>query len=350
MKTDGEGRNGGGLGGGVRVYSTCPPSSAYDREEYLSRLPEIAAWSEDAGCDGMLVYTDNSLVDPWALARTILQATGRLIPLVAVQPAYMHPYTAAKKVATLAYLEGRRVDLNMVAGGFRKDLLALGDATPHDRRYDRLREYVAIMQGLFDGGEPVSLDGDFYTVDGLRLEPPLESDLRPRFLVSGSSDAGLETARRRGMTPVQYPLPSDEQSAPPGGTDHAGIRVGIVARDDREQAWRIAKARFPEEREGQLKHQLAMSVSDSVWHERLSDVARSDDLTEDSSYWMVPFENYKTFCPYLVGDHDEVAGELGAYLSAGFDTLITDVPFETEDLEHIGEVLDLAGTVPSGRR
>lgn len=334
----------------LRVYSTCPPSNAYERDEYMSRVPEIARWSEQAGCDGILVYTDNSLLDPWALARSIMQATTRLAPLVAVQPAYMHPYTAAKTVTTLAYLEERRVDLNMVAGGFRRDLLALGDDTPHDRRYDRLQEYVAIMQGLFDDeGGSVTLDGDFYSVEGLDLEPPLDLESPPRFFVSGSSDAGLDTARKLGMTPIQYPKPADEQADPPGGTGHAGIRVGIVAREDRDEAWRIAKARFPEDREGQLKHQLAMSVSDSVWHERLSEVADSEGVTEESPYWMVPFENYKTFCPYLVGDHEEVAAELEAYFSAGFDTLVTDVPFEAEDLQHIGRVLEMARR-PSARR
>lgn len=85
-----------------------------------------------------------------------------------------------------------------------------------------------------------------------------------------------------------------------------------------------------------------MSVSDSEWHERLSEAASSDGVIEESPYWMVPFENYKTFCPYLVGSHDEVAQVLGGYFSSGFDTLITDVPFEPEDLEHVGRVLELA--------
>jgi alkanesulfonate monooxygenase len=35
-------------------------------------------------------------------------------------------------VTSFAYLYGRRVFLNMVAGGFRNDLLALADETPHD--------------------------------------------------------------------------------------------------------------------------------------------------------------------------------------------------------------------------
>jgi alkanesulfonate monooxygenase len=47
----------------------------------------------------------------------------------------MHPYSVAKMVSTLGYLYGRTVYLNMVAGGFKSDLSALDDLTPHDLRY-----------------------------------------------------------------------------------------------------------------------------------------------------------------------------------------------------------------------
>jgi alkanesulfonate monooxygenase len=49
-------------------------------------------------------------------------------------------------VASLAFLHGRRVYLNMVAGGFAHDLAALDDRTPHDQRYERLIEYTLIVQ------------------------------------------------------------------------------------------------------------------------------------------------------------------------------------------------------------
>src|SRR5437870_7916240 len=132
---------------GLRIFSTCPPSARAARDEYLRQVQEIASWSEDAGCEGILVYTDNAQVDPWLVAQAIIRATRTLCPLVAIQPAYMHPYSVAKMVTSLAFLHGRRVYLNMVAGGFTNDLAALNDHTPHDERYTRLGEYTAIIQG-----------------------------------------------------------------------------------------------------------------------------------------------------------------------------------------------------------
>ena len=78
----------------------------------------------------------------------MIKSTGRLRPLVAVQPVYMHPYSVAKMVTSLAYLHGRAVDLNMLAGGFRDDLVALGDEIEHDLRYERTVEYTRIVNGL----------------------------------------------------------------------------------------------------------------------------------------------------------------------------------------------------------
>ncbi|MGH9447854.1 MAG: LLM class flavin-dependent oxidoreductase, partial [Terriglobia bacterium] len=123
---------------------------------YLTRIVDVARWSEACGCQGILVYSDNSQLDPWLVSQVILSNTERLCPLVAVQPIYMHPYSVAKMVTSLGYLYGRRLYLNVVAGGFKGDLEALNDTTPHDKRYSRLVEYTQIIKSLLSGPEPVT--------------------------------------------------------------------------------------------------------------------------------------------------------------------------------------------------
>ena len=114
----------------IEMFSTCLPSRDEAPAGYLERVVQAARWSDEAGYRGMLVYTDNGLVDPWLISQVVLQSTDQLCPLVAVQPVYMHPFTVAKMVSSLAFLHGRRIYLNMVAGGFRNDLRALGEAEP----------------------------------------------------------------------------------------------------------------------------------------------------------------------------------------------------------------------------
>src|SRR2546423_12303122 len=111
----------------LEIFSTCPQAADSNRETYAQRVIDVARWSERLGCKGILVYSDNTQLDPWVASHLIIQNTTALCPLVAVQPVYMHPYAVAKMMATFAHLYRRRIYLNMVAGGFKNDLTALND-------------------------------------------------------------------------------------------------------------------------------------------------------------------------------------------------------------------------------
>src|SRR5262245_840406 len=337
-------------GNSIEVFSTCSQSKDVDKSLYLQNVADVARWSEEAGCKGILVYTDNSIADPWLVSQIIIQSTERLSPLVAIQPVYLHPYSVAKMISTYGCLHNRRIYLNMVAGGFSNDLAALNDRTPHDRRYDRLVEYTLIIKQLLANNGPTSFSGEFYQTKNLRLAPTLPADLFPGIFISGSSDAGLAAARAIGAVAVQYPQPVDEyEKSPPPADLRCGIRVGIIARERAAEAWRVAHDRFPKDRRGQLTHQLAMKVSDSVWHKQLSEMGADlrADLSEQTSsegspYWLVPFQNSKTNCPYLVGSYERVAQELARYMIVGYQTLILDIPPNQEELAHINLVLKQA--------
>jgi alkanesulfonate monooxygenase len=333
----------------VEIFSTCLPSRNEDPGSYLERVAQVARWSDGAGYRGMLVYTDNGLVDPWLVAQIILQSTERLCPLVAVQPVYMHPYAVAKMVASLAFLHARRIYLNMVAGGFRNDLIALGDDTPHDDRYERAVEYTLIVKRLLEGGGPVTFEGRYYRVKNLRLLPTLPPELAPGILISGSSEAGARAAEAISATRVKYPQPPGEEALQAvNGSGPAGIRVGVITRPQADEAWDVANRRFPEDRKGQITHNLAMRVTDSKWHEQLSRLGEHP-ISDANPYWLVPFENYKTFCPYLVGSYDRVGSELAHYMSLGFSTFILDVPASREDLDHTAMAFERAGRLLGGR-
>jgi alkanesulfonate monooxygenase len=324
----------------AKVYATCPPSTSHP-ENYLEHVAEIARWSDRAGCTGILIYTDNSLVDPWLVAQVILANTQALTPLVAVQPVYMHPYAVAKMVTSLGFMYDRRVDLNLVAGGFKNDLAALNDTTPHDLRYERLIEYTTIIRRLLQGGPAVTQEGAFYSVTNLSLSPELAPGLFPRILISGSSAAGLDAAKAIGGIPVKYPEPPDQYRDYAQGCENGyGIRVGIIARETEAAAWDIADQRFPDNRKGQLLHQLAMRTSDSAWHKRLSEIGGQSERR--GVYWLHPFENYQTFCPYLVGSYETVASALAAYRTDDETVFLLDVPPSEHEFEHIEAVLALA--------
>jgi alkanesulfonate monooxygenase len=136
---------------------------------------------------------------------------------------------------------------------------------------------------------------------------------------------------------IQYPKPSgDYATEPPPDSLKLGIRIGIVARESDGEAWAAAHARFPVDRKGQLTRQLALKVSDSEWHRQIAGLGGNPGDAPDNPYWTLPFENYHTSCPYLVGSHERVADEIARYAGAGYRTIIVDVPQSAEELHHIG--------------
>lgn len=341
--------------GEIDIYTSSPSEDGLSHEAYVSKLRQVAQWSDQHGCRGMLMYTDNHGSDPWVLAQDVIAHTHTLSPLIALQPVYMHPYAAAQKVVALARIYGRSVDLNLVAGGFRFDLAALGDFLEHDARYERLSEYGLLMMKLLTG-KRITAEGRYYRVFGLQLEGSVGDDLLPRLTVSGSSPGGLKCAGVLKATAVMYPKPLH-----PAQTNsvnvlaeaqcaglRAGVRIGILARETAEQAWTEAKARFPENPEGQAMHKTAVQTSDSSWLLQLSDLKSDHPAMRRDVYWLGPFGS-DTYCPYLVGSYDDVAFYLSAYLRGGVRLIILDCPREEEDLVHAHAALQrsMCGAVDS---
>ena len=104
---------------GLKIFSTCPLSAQAQPERCIRELQEFARASEDAGHEGILVFTDNSQLDPWLVSQIIVESTERLCPLVAIQPAYMHPYSVAKMITSFAHLYSRRLHPNWWPGDSR---------------------------------------------------------------------------------------------------------------------------------------------------------------------------------------------------------------------------------------
>jgi alkanesulfonate monooxygenase len=321
---------------GLHLYSTCPHRLEAGGATYATAVANAARWSDEAGYEGMLIYAANEApADPWLLAQIVVQATRGLSPLVAINPLYMHPFTAAKLVASIASLYGRRTDLNLIAGGFANDLAAFADVVDHDGRYRRLSEYVAILDALLRGERPVSFAGEFYRTDRMKLAAPPPAELRPRLFVSGSSAASLDVARVVGAISLHYPTFAEEDEPEAASDLRSGVRLGIVTRPDGEAAWRVARARFPDDRRGEVRHMLAMSVSDSVWHKRLSALGERAPEATPNPFWLGPFQNDQDYAPYLVGDYDTVGKALALLIRAGRRWFIVNAPPDADEAQHV---------------
>lgn len=78
------------------------------------------------------------------------------------------------------------------------------------------------------------------------IKPRTPPELVPEVFVSGTSPASVAAARKIGATSISYPGTPSGETVNRGAS--AEIRIGIIAREESSEAWRIANERFPVDR------------------------------------------------------------------------------------------------------
>ncbi|HEX2094418.1 MAG TPA: LLM class flavin-dependent oxidoreductase [Longimicrobiaceae bacterium] len=330
----------------IDVFTISPRT--LDPREYWRNIEKVVDWSERYGCTGVLIFTGNdTFVDPWLVAQTVCIRTASLSPLVAVNPVYMHPFTAAKMISSLAYLYGRRVFLNMVTGTALSYQEALDDHLSHDERYDRLLEYLQVIDSLLRGEGLTTYGGRYYRVTDLQLSLPFPASLLPGVLLAGQSEAARRVCRAAGATGMQM-LPAEREEGVNGA---GGVHFGIVTRPTGDEAWEAARSLFPESPEDQEILEFSMENTDAVWKRRMWLASRDPELVS-TGYWLAPFRNFKADCPYFVGDYERVAGLVARLVDRGVECFILDLPAREEEFRHVSAAFGMAaeqlGGVPAG--
>lgn len=312
-----------------------------DPADYWAAFAGLVKLTDGYDFDGMLCFSANeTLVDPWLAAHYLILNSRRLIPIVATNPVYLHPFAAAKMVSSFAYMHGRKTILNLITGASGRDREVLSDPIDHDDRYTRLGEYARIMKSLLTDPKMMDFEGRYYKLSSAVLSPTPPPALHPGFLVAGHSDAAIRTAGLVDAVHLRMLGPKLEEDLPEaaGGL---GIHLGIIAREDEDAAWAAAKAHYPHDPEVEGILEYMMEGSDSVWKRRLYEktLERGDARPE---YWLEPFGQLRADCPYLVGAHERLAEILAAHIEKGADWIILDLPNEQEEFENTAKTLRLA--------
>lgn len=321
----------------IHLFTVSPRST--EPASYWQNIERVFDLSERYGYSGVLIFTGNdTFVEPWAAAQRLIERTEHLIPLVAVNPVYMHPFTVAKLISSFAYIYGRKTYLNLVAGAAVSYQRAMGDHTPHDERYARLGEFLAIVKGVLTQAR-LSHQGRYYQVENLQLAPRLPDRLQPGILLSGQSEAAMQVARACEAVSMQMLAGTLEEGVQPGVR---GIHFGIVTRPTEADAWDAARRLFPEDAEAQAMLELSMANTDAQWKLRMK-IAADSSRDAYPGYWMEPFRNFKADCPYFVGSYAKVSVLVRDLVTAGIETIILDLPPSEEEFAHTQAAIAQAG-------
>jgi probable F420-dependent oxidoreductase len=137
-------------------------------------------------------------------ARSERLKVGSSVVLLPLRP----PALVAKAAATLDILSGGRLVLGVGVGGeYPPEFEAVG--IPITERGARADEALRILKLLWTG-EPVSFEGRFYRLPGVRLDPPPAQAGGPPVWVGGRSRAARRRAARLGDGWFPYLIDPDQ--------------------------------------------------------------------------------------------------------------------------------------------
>src|ERR1017187_1410712 len=126
-------------------------------------LEAISRAHDDGGFDRVLVGYGAVAPEGWAVAATVLHATKHLKVMVAHRPGFVQPVLLARLAATLDHLTGGgRIGIHFITGGDEADQRREGDFVPHDARYRRTQEVMAIARRLWSEDTPFDYEGEFF--------------------------------------------------------------------------------------------------------------------------------------------------------------------------------------------
>jgi len=303
------------------------PHRSYSFDTYLQNHKDVIGWSDNYKCEGMLCSTSGyDAFDAWVWAQYLCEHTS-ISPFIAVNPIYVQPFAAARKIFSLSKLYNRKLYINCVTGSAQADLNQLSDSLTHTERYERMGEYIEILQLFFATKGPVSFEGKYYTIKQASLEGQFDESIYPELTVAGESENAIALRDKSGLPQLQM-LPSDMNSFPQMGGK--SIALGIITRQTNAESWEAANELYPNDRYGQKLLKMSMMGNQTVWKDRLSSEMKTEGFENFAQYWLGPFKNKYADCPYLVGSYDEIKEIITIMCAQKIHSLVLTIKNEEE--------------------
>lgn len=314
-------------------------------------LRQIAQAVDHLGYYGALLPTGRSCEDAWVVASTLVTHTEKMRFLVAIRPGLMSPGVAARMAATFDRLSGGRLLINVVTGGDPVELAGDGVHLSHDARYRLTDEFLTIWRDIASG-EEANFKGDYLDVQGGKLLFPSVQTPYPPLWFGGSSAIAQEIAARHvnvyltwGEPPAQVAdkiATVRQLAAQQGRTLEFGIRLHVIVRETRSEAWDAANQliRYVDDT-AIATAQKAYSRLDSAGQQRMTALHNGNQtgLEISPDLWAGIGLVRGGAGTALVGDPDTVAARLLEYANLGIDTFILSGYPHLEEAYRVAELL-----------
>ncbi len=298
--------------------------------------------AEAAGIKSVLIDISYAKPDPMVLATALAMHTDSVELLIAVRSGLITPTYFVKQINTLSVLSNGRVRLNVVAGYNPVEQHYYGDWLPHDERYDRTEEFLAITKGLWNGN-PVDFKGNYYHIEQAQLGTPFVASSRthPYTYVAGGSEKARNLAISHGDCWMRFPDKKSEMETVLKETSSTGTEVGfrcsVMIRNTAEEALHatleatgLNNKASHQQMESSFQRQTD-SQSFKEYYEKAIDEWLDDHL------WSGAVRSHGTTALALVGTPEEISDTIIEYRQLGVTQYILAAWGKEEEMLRFGQ-------------
>jgi FMNH2-dependent dimethyl sulfone monooxygenase len=310
--------------------------------DYVSRL---ARRSEEIGFDLTLIAELNlndikgpqaPSLDAWSTAAALAAVTRRLELMVAVRPTFHNPALLAKQAANIDHISGGRVSLNVVSSWWAEEAKKYGvQFDQHDDRYARTAEWLDVVDQAWKK-DHFSMQGKYYRVDDLVLQPKPLSRPRPVIYAGGESEAAKNLISHKCDAYVMHGDPPEKIQSKIQDMSARRRQAGLPRMQFGVAAYAIVR-----ETEREAQDELR----------RITDVKQNAAGYENYQQWLantqleqrVSLEDYSVsnrgLRSGLVGTPEQVAERIEEFEQAGVDLLLLQFSPQLEEMERFSELV-----------
>lgn len=311
-------------------------------------VKQVAMRAEQIGFDVTLIAelylndikgASEDVLEAWTTASALAAVTERLEIMAAVRPAFHNPAVTAKMTSNLDHISNGRFTLNVVSAWWAEEARQYeGNFSEHDDRYERTKEFVAVMKGLWTE-DRFTYSGQYYHVENASLWPKPLQRPTPRLYAGGESEKGKDLITSscdayvmHGGTVEEVALKIDEmkrrrtdKGLPPLAS--FGMAAYVICRETEDEAL------------AELKR--ITNVQEGAAYDSFGDFVSMSQLEQQIKLYDYSVSN-RGLRPNLVGTPEQIADRILMYEAAGVDLLLLQFSPQLEEMERFStEVMPL---------
>jgi FMNH2-dependent dimethyl sulfone monooxygenase len=273
------------------------------------------------------------VMECWTTAAALASVTEKLELMNAIRPGFRLPAITAKMAANIDHISNGRFSLNIVSAWWEQEMREYGGQwVAHDERYERTREFIEVMDGMW-GEDEFSYEGRYYKVEKAHLEPKPVRKPRPTLYAGGESEEAKQMISRYCDGYLMHGDPVENVRPKVEDMERRREELGMPP-----MKYGIAAYAICRDSEAEVRKEIARitDVKEAAGYFGFKDFTTQSNLERELSLRDYSVSN-RGLRTGLTGTAEQIAERIIGFRNAGVEMLLMQMSPMREEMERFAE-------------